>query len=272
MQVIEQYTAAKSTTTPSEDAVVVNAYYAAVIDGATPKTDFRFPEGETPGHLAARLIADAIMTLPPTSTGKEAIDFISSAMRQGFNYPHLPSCNRPIASVIIFSALRREVWMVGDCQYLLPESGIEHQGSKMIDRILSEWRRDIDSSLLSRGIMTEEAIRSQDPGRAIIQPHITRQVRYQNRADGHPLAYAMLDGSDIPQSMIQVFCLPSDCHQLVMATDGYPKLFPTLEETERHLAKLLKADPLCIGALTGTKCILPGNISYDDRTYLSIEI
>jgi len=49
MKVIEQYTEGKSTTVPSEDAAVVNAFYAAVIDGATPKTAFRYPGGETPG-------------------------------------------------------------------------------------------------------------------------------------------------------------------------------------------------------------------------------
>ena len=52
MNCIEQFTIGKSTTAASEDAVVVNSFYAAVIDGATPKTAYRYPSGETPGELA----------------------------------------------------------------------------------------------------------------------------------------------------------------------------------------------------------------------------
>lgn len=272
MHIIEQYTAAKSTTTPSEDAVVVNAYYAAVIDGATPKTSFRFAGGETPGHRAAQLIADAITSLPPAADAPEAVALISASMRDGVDFEQLQASNRPIASVAIYSAARNEVWMIGDCQLFLPELNEAYCENKVIDRLLSEWRRDIDRSMLSRGLLTEDEIREKDPGRAIIQHFITQQVRYQNRKDGHRLAYVMLDGSSIDQQQIRVFPIPRGCHRLVLATDGYPKLFGTLEQTERHLAQLLQEDPLCIGPLLGTKGISPGNNSFDDRSYLSIEL
>lgn len=285
MQIIEQYTQGKSTTTPSEDSVVVNAYYAAVIDGATPKTRFRYPGNETPGHLAARTITEAISALEPGITAQEAIRRISEAIRKGteqasaqistpgqITFETLEACNRPIASVVIYSATKREIWMVGDCQYLLPELNEHQQGSKRIDILLAQWRSDIDTSLLRRGIMTKEEIAANDPGRAIIQPHITHQVRYQNRTDNHPLAYAMLDGSEIPSQFIRVCSIPAGITKLVLATDGYPTLFPTLRQTEQHLAQLIKDDPLCIGPLMGTKGIRPGNNSYDDRTYLSVEL
>lgn len=272
MRIIEQYTKGKSTTTPSEDAVVVNAYYAGVIDGATPKTPFCFAGNETPGLRAARVIADAILQLPPHIEAQTAIQQISSRLRESTDFEHLPARNRPMASLVLYSATRREVWMVGDCQFLLPAEHIAVKGYKQIDRLLSEWRRDVNNSLLCRGVMTIEQLLAYDPGRKIIQPHITRQVQYQNRADGHPLAYAMLDGTTIPETFIQIHTLPATCRQLAMGSDGYPELFSSLSLTEQHLARLLQADPLCIGPLLGTKGQKPGNCSYDDRTYLNIEI
>ena len=57
-----------------------------------------------------------------------------------------------------------------------------------------------------------------------------------------------------------------------MATDGYPRLFDSLESTEKYLQMALEVDPMCIGILQGTKGISEGNVSYDDRTYLSFKV
>lgn len=276
MRVIEQYTKGKATTTPSnEDAVVVTTYYAAVIDGATPKTTFRYPDGETPGHRAARLLAEAVQQLPPEADAHCAIAMLNRILHE----PAVEAANRPTASMVIFSVMRREIWMVGDCLYACVEddeidNGALHvsDNSKRIDKILSQWRGDILRSLLSRGVCSEEDIVRNDPGRAIIQPFITRQVRYQNTIAEHPLAYGVMDGEDIPMRFIICRSIPIETKQLILATDGYPTLYPTLAETENELQRLLKIDPLCIGPLAGTKGIKPGNCSYDDRTYLRLEL
>lgn len=303
MRVIEQYTIGKSTTTPSEDAVVVTPYYAAVIDGATPKTEFRYPNGETPGHRAARLLANAVKQLPPDAEASSAIAMLNSTLHE----ENLEAANRPTASIVIFAALRREIWMVGDCLHAWVEEDevcnsashnckelreIDNSAShiceevlqmgsktlhtcknpKQIDNILSQWRGDIIRSLLSRGVCREEDIVRNDPGRNIIQPQITRQVRYQNMDAAHPLAFGVLDGETIPSRFIICHPIPEKAKQLILATDGYPTLLPTLDETETELKRLLENDPLCIGPLAGTKGVKPGNISYDDRTYLRLEL
>lgn len=271
MEVVEQHSLAKSTTTPSEDAVVVTAYYAAVIDGATPKTAYRYPTGETPGQLAARLISEAIALLPPDATALSAIGQLTQALHQEDVLP----CDRPIASCVIYSTRRREVWLVGDCQFAtLTAQGVMQciDNPKRIDHILADWRRAIVTSYLSRGLMTAAEIQANDPGRRIIQPHITRQVRYQNARSGHPLSYCMLDGEPVNERDILIYPLANDVESLILATDGYPELLPTLAASEARLAQLLTADPLCIGPLMGTKGIRPGCQSYDDRTYLRISI
>lgn len=268
INVVEQHTQAKSTTTPSEDAVVVTSSYAAVIDGATPKTSFRYPTGETPGQLAARLLSDAIRQLPPTADAITATRCLTEALHQEGVAPS----DRPIASCAIYSDYRHEVWMLGDCQYAtISKEGTlrHHSNEKRIDQLLAEWRRAVVHSYLSRGLMTEEQLLANDPGRCIIQPHITRQVRYQNIETQHRLAYCMLDGEAVPEQLIRVDKVPHDTCRLILATDGYPELLETLDATEARLSELLQRDPLCIGPLLGTKGIKPGNDSYDDRTFLS---
>ena len=57
---------------------------------------------------------------------------------------------------------------------------------------------------------------------------------------------------------------------VVLASDGYPRILPTLAASEEALAGLLAADPLCIGPLCGTKGVRPGNVSFDDRAYVRL--
>lgn len=271
MKVIEQYTEGKSATTPSEDAVVVTASYAAVIDGATPKTSFFYPGGETPGHLAARLLSDAVGKLPSDICVEDCVETLTKALHQD----HIAPSNRPIASMVIYSASRREVWMIGDCMFGYFDENHNFRtvtNTKHIDKVLSEWRRDIILSYLSRGVMTREEIAANDPGRRIIQPIITHQVRYQNADTPNPYNYTMLDGEPIPKHFIKVFPISPGIHTLVLATDGYPVLMPDLKDSEETLHRLLLEDPLCIGPLLGTKGMRPGSKSFDDRTYLKLEI
>lgn len=269
MQIVEQYTIGKSATVVSEDAVVVTSSYAAVIDGATAKTAYRYPSGETPGQLAAHLLSEAILSLPEGLTVQDAIKKLTDALRQKGVTPE----NRPTASVVIYSDSRREVWLIGDCQFakVLSGSSIETiTNRKLIDKVLAEWRRDILMSYLSRNLLSMEDLKANDPGRRMIQPFITRQVRYQNREG--KFGYCALDGTAVPESGILVFPLDSSVTEIILASDGYPLLYPTLTETEDQLSRLLAEDPLCLGPLLGTKGLRPGNRSFDDRTYLRIRI
>ena len=58
--------------------------------------------------------------------------------------------------------------------------------------------------------------------------------------------------------------------EVVLATDGYPVLCPTLQATENALAQLLHDDPLLIHHYQATKAHMHGNNSFDDRAYLRV--
>ena len=60
--------------------------------------------------------------------------------------------------------------------------------------------------------------------------------------------------------------------QVVLASDGYPVLKDTLAESEKSLDELLQKDPQCLRENRGTKGLVKGNQSFDDRTYVRFAV
>ncbi|MBQ0056598.1 MAG: hypothetical protein KBT20_02975 [Bacteroidales bacterium] len=265
VHIIERFAKAKGDERLMEDTHVISPDYIAVFDGATPKTALSVNAIQTPGQYVAQTLASAMKDLPTDICAHEAIRQLTSHIT-----PHIGE-----ASGIIYSAARREIWSVGDCQAAL----IAYDGQltiiqqrKTIDRILSDWRASVIRSYLSRGLCSAEDVRHNDPGRKIIQPFITRQVRYQNIDSDHQLAFGAFDGTTIPSRFINVTPIPPQTKEIILASDGYECLAATSEETEILLKQMLKEDPLCIGRMSGTKGIKAGNDAADDRTYIRFSL
>jgi hypothetical protein len=66
--------------------------------------------------------------------------------------------------------------------------------------------------------------------------------------------------------------LNESCNELILSSDGYPRLFDTLLETEDYLKQCLIEDPLCYKTIISTKGIKEGQSSFDDRCYLKIRL
>ena len=60
----------------------------------------------------------------------------------------------------------------------------------------------------------------------------------------------------------------SSPNEVVLASDGYPFLRPTLAESEAALAEQIANDPQNIHSFIATKGIVEVNKSFDDRTYI----
>ena len=58
----------------------------------------------------------------------------------------------------------------------------------------------------------------------------------------------------------------------MLSSDGYFRLFPTLSESEEHLAEILRENPLCIGEYSSTKGLQKGCVSFDDRAYIRFKV
>lgn len=59
----------------------------------------------------------------------------------------------------------------------------------------------------------------------------------------------------------------------MLASNGYPQLCRTLEESEAKLLEIIAEDPLCLGFGGGkadVKGIMEGMENFDDRTYVRV--
>lgn len=282
MKVLEQYSQAKHSATPSEDQVALNASVAAVIDGATPKTAFRLSDGESPGHFAARILKDSIEhgIADPALLSQSLHIAWHNAIEQyerNNNYrldATLMKASIPTASLVIYDEERHLIIQIGDAPFAVKsKKGIwtEYRNEKRIDLVLSNWRSSILHSMLSRGIITPEQIRADDPARRIIQPYITRQTIFQNTS-GLKYSFGVMDGQTIPVEHIHLYPIGPDIEEIILASDGMPRLFPTLVQSLAYLQQALNQDPLCIDVLRGTKGLRPGATWPDDVSYLRIAI
>lgn len=271
MKVVERFLCGKAEARqPCEDAIFINDAFAAVIDGATAKDGRRFGEGSS-GLFAARSILASLAGLDPGAAIRDFVAHVSEALARdiareapGFD---LRGGDGPSATVVAWSAARREVWRVGDASWATP--GTSNPGRKAIDDVAAHARAAFLRARLLRGDVVDMLARD-DPGRTLVLPLLSIQHVFRNLDDpDEPLAFGAIDGTPVPERFQECWHVP-DADELVLASDGYPAVLPTLDEAEAHLAATLARDPLRIGAMPSTKGVVPGTDSFDDRAYLRI--
>ena len=255
-----------------EDSIFVSDNFVAVIDGATSKNTFQFGN-RTTGKLAADLILNTLDQFHPEISAALAVRKLTESI-QSFYLSHQlmdKVSSNPVgrlsASVVIFSRYKNEIWSVGDCQFLM--NGKVYQEKKTIDEITSGVRSLILEEEISKGIPIAK-LQYEDPGREVILPLLKRQMLFQNQNYHHEFSYGLIDGFEVASHHINVY--PVESNEIVLASDGYPRLFSTLKESEAELQKILREDPLCYKINPSTKGLKPGNNSFDDRAYIRFKI
>lgn len=254
-----------------EDGVVNTDAYVAVIDGATSKSNMRYG-GLRGGRAAMLWVSQLIASMPADYALNEAVNYLTAGIWH--RYEQLGVVERVSAdatarltcSVVIYSRMRRQVWMIGDCQFRY--EGCTHTNEKPADRILAGIRADVLRATLLRG-NTVDSLRRNDVGRACILDALCLQCQFQNAPEYNPYSFVVLDGFPIDISRVPVYVLPPATDvPLILASDGYPELCDTFEATELRLRRMLHADPLCMEKYVATKGWMEGYSSFDDRTYV----
>ena len=116
---------------------------------------------------------------------------------------------------------------------------------------------------MQRATLIKKGMSPKDARRAIEPQLIKAMLEGQNRQ------YAVIDGTPIYMPGTRVV---KASHSVVLASDGYSTLLPTLSESEEALAQHLTEDPQNIGDLVATKGLVEGNISFDDRAYIKLTL
>ena len=295
MQIIEQTIVPKHPDRRSEDGIVVTADFIAVIDGSTSKSTHRYSRHMSNGECAMRTIASYIRRMAPGNSCHQFCLGVTKALHNvyiPFWKPHKAEViqqlkehpeDRLTASCIVFSRLRRELWMIGDCQCLISSPSLNREGwggsspslnregwggsyldnPKPYEAMLAQERADIIKS----SPKPWDHYLDDDTARQAIIPHMLETMQQQNKT------YSVIDGFPIAEKYVRIITLDFQPQELVLASDGYPFLCPTLAESEARLAQQKEKDPLNIGPdFMATKAFAHGNNSFDDRAYIRFTI
>ena len=254
----------------SEDGIVVTDDFVAVIDGSTSKSTRRCHRyfsllKRSNGELAMLIISRFISRMPKDISCQQFCREVTKAVRSYYKaslLPHLAQHpeDRLTASCVIFSRLRREIWMVGDCQCLV--GGTLYDNPKPYEQELAERR----AAIITASPKPWEHFLSVDTARQAIIPRMLETMQQQNKT------YSVIDGFPIDNLHVRTIALDFQPWEIVLASDGYPFLRPTLAESEALLDQQRLNDPLNIGSFKATKAFVPGNNSFDDRSYVRFKV
>lgn len=264
MEIIEHFICGKKVEDlKNEDFLHITNDFIAVVDGVSAKNGQLF-DGVTGGRRAAEKVCEVVTTFDIGITAKEATGKITDAIADLYEKDEPKGA--AAAGAIIFSKARNEIWSVGDCQCLINGELFSHE--KEIDRINSDMRALILEFAKREG-KTQEELLQKDVGREFIMPILKNQHIFANKTGR--FSYGVLNGTTVPDEHIIIHKVKAG-DEIVLASDGYPKLFATLQESEEYLEKMLKENPLCDGEYRSTKGKAEDNISFDDRTYIRFKV
>lgn len=246
--------------------MVVNDDFVAVIDGSTSKSPMRIDESMSDGRLCMLIVGRFIDTMPRAISAEDFCKGVTAIVRdvyikKGLDMTQLHDnpTHRMAVSTVVYSRNRKQIWMIGDCQCIV--NGRYQDNPKPYEQRVAAIRTDYIRRALDKGATIEE-FQTVDAGRAACIDELVRACKEQNKS------FAVIDGFDIPFEYVRVIDAEGE---IVLASDGYPFLYPTLKESEDALAKQLSTDPLCVYSFIATKGLIKGRLSFDDRAYVRFQ-
>ena len=201
------------------DAIVNTRNYIAVIDGATPKGEMLW-DGKPGDVYVARVLADAVRAMPYDMKATDAIEYLNAKIRDCYDmgWEKLPPEERLQASVVIFSAYRREIWGFGDCKFRINQ--INYDNNKKVDTLLGGLRAfclEVQRQIcIDTGAEYDSSL-----GRKEILPFLKKQSVLANKE--WSFSYDVLDGGKIYPQHVDIELVQKGDH-VVLASDGYPVL------------------------------------------------
>ena len=241
----------------------------AVIDGSTSKSQYRHSLFNSNGRYAMLLVSRYLRRMPKQTTCDEFLRGVTAYVRKHYCRSMLPRLaehpeDRLTCSAVVFSRVCREVWLIGDCQCLI--NGELYDNPKPAEAELAAMRAAEARRQLATGVTQDDLLRN-DTARPVIIPRMLETIRQQN------ITYSVIDGFPIPRQHVRTVTLDFRPWEIVLASDGYPTLCPTLAESEALLQQQREQDPLNIGpAFQATKCFHPDQNSFDDRSYIRFRV
>lgn len=245
-----------------EDGLFVNENFVAIIDGVTSK-GHQLWNGLTSGNYAKNLICQELSLISPDISAKDLLLRLNNLLLEAY----LRDVEKDAieewlrACIIIYSEHYKEIWSYGDCQCMINQH--HYPNDKKIDAVNSEARSLALNYALLNG-STIPQLQKEDVGREMILPFLKLQLSFENQRT--EFGYPVLNGHTLNLEYLKIYQVKHK-DTVILASDGYPALMPTLSESESKLCWLIENDPLCFQVYKSTKGLACGNYSFDDRCY-----
>lgn len=247
-----------------EDGYLINDRFVVVVDGATSKGEYLW-DGRRSGEYAKDLILEKMKTMKGDVECNSCFEMLHEVLKTQFVInKDIPISEELRASLLVYSDYYHEIWCLGDCNYMVNDN--LYDNGKKVDTVIAEVRSLLIRSLLAEG-RTEEELMEEDISRRWVMPLIERQYYLEN-ADCE-FGYPELNSTSLNFGMIKRLKVKSG-DRIILATDGYPVLKPTLMESEEERERLLREDPLCYKEYKTTKGFQTDMVGYDDRCYVRV--
>lgn len=252
--------------TGCEDGYLINDDFVVVVDGATSQEKHLW-DGKASGEYAKDLILETMQGMKADTKCDRCFEMLHDALKVQFaKDKDIPISEELRASLLIYSRYYREIWCLGDCNYMV--NGRLYENGKKVDAVIAEIRSMVIRSLLAEG-RTEEELLEKDISRRWIMPLIERQYYLENMECD--FGYPELNSTSLNCSMIKRLGVKKG-DQIVLATDGYPELKATLAESEQEVKRVMQEDPLCYKIYRTTKGAQESMVNYDDRCYVGFVV
>lgn len=267
-EIIEKSLVGKSTDLSlCEDGLFINDYFIAVIDGVTSKGK-QLWNGHSSGKYAKEILLQTLSLAPYTIKASNMITLLNTHLQKAYEDDILKDdmIEWLRASIIIYSDYHHEIWSFGDCQCYINQT--LHQHTKLIDTLYATLRSQVIQHALLEGLSLNQ-LKKNDIGRTAILPLLKTQFHFENREG--KWGYCILNGHLINPYQVTIYSIKAG-DEIVLASDGYPKLYPSLVASEQALNYVITHDPLCFYLYPSTKGIQDDHISYDDRCYIKFKV
>ena len=251
----------------NHDALVINDNYVAVFD-ALQARGWRAWDKLPAGVFARTVMVSTLESLPGDMDAKGVIRALQEALQertqrcieemeddQIYAYPQ--------SRALIYSIAKREIWRLGDSPFCI-DGKLNYQRSEGYEKA-AEKRAEVLELFLANPLSDMKDLINTDYGRSSAMDII---IEEEQRVDGVQTLSGRPDVDiDVLLDNVEVFAVEPGA-ELILASDGYPRILATLQESEQWLEDERARDPLFVRdykALQGAKDEEAG---YDDRSYV----
>ena len=250
------------------DALVITGSYIAVID-AYQARGWRSWGNHLPGGVFARtVLVEAIEKLAPGLERDEVFTMLHEALQKAAadSMEEMEDADSifafPMARVMIYSVDKRQIWRLGDSPFCI--DGELNQPRNEALEAAALYRASVLTRFLAKERDLYDLVNS-DIGRSAIIQTIAQE---DQKADG-VTAISGNPNAKLEDILAHVETYDVNVDQeIIMATDGFPRILPTLDESTDWLLEEKSRDPLFINDYKALRNWGEYDAGYDDRTYV----